>query len=171
MHLARTRARAARWIALASPALAACGILSPGPRARLSVGLDARGAYADPALFRAEITQGRSRRLVQGSDLDVRARTAETVAAGLEHLPLRVGDPVSVRVALVRAPGDTAAAGTVTWTPEADVGYGVGAVAGSGRPQGFCFSISHAIPLPARDGTRGDTLFITHSALPRGAVC
>ena len=169
------RGPAAARAALASAAvvalLAACNATSPSSRPTLGVNYNARGVYADRSLFSVEIRQGAQRRVIQGSQLTAYSQTGDFLSVGVEKLSLGVGQPVSVRVALASTPGDTAAAGTVTWTPQANYEYGVGAVAGMQRPAGFCFSIAHAIALPARGGTQGDTLFVTQSGIPRGAIC
>jgi hypothetical protein len=153
-------------------ASAATACTEPSASPRLSVSYSAEGAYADPALFRAEITQGGERRVVQAWQIIVRSRSSTRVDAGADGFRLHVGEVATVRLAIVLAPGDTAAAGSVSWTPEPHWRYGVNAVVGRQRPGGFCiFAVEHAIRLPVRGGTEGDTLFVFRSGLPDGAVC
>jgi hypothetical protein len=161
-------------VPLALGCAALIGCTEPSSRfPRLGVGYRADGAYADPALFRAEVTQGGRRWVIEPSRLTIRARSSTHVEANAEVRRIAVGEPLTVRVALVLGPGDTAAAGSVSWTPEPDWSYSVFAVAGTDRPpRGFCvLSVTHVSQLPPRAGTEGDTLFIERSGLPEGAVC
>ena len=59
----------------------------------------------------------------------------------------------------------------MTITPETNFEYGVDAHVGIHRPAGFCFTLAHALPLPPRGGTQGDSLFIAVGGIPRDAVC
>jgi hypothetical protein len=137
----------------------------------LGISYEARGPYADLALFRAEITQISQRRVFSGADLTLRTGGADFLTAERENIRLVAGAPVTVRLGLVESDTDTLALASVSWSPELDWSYNVGAVAGPQRPLGFCFAIAAALALPPRLGRTGDTLFVLRTGLPKDAVC
>ena len=144
----------------------------PTPLPQFNINYRADGPYADPALFSAEVNHGGWRGVFGPQQLTVRAQTASHVEAGLRDLPLRAGEPVTVRIAVVLASGDTAAAGSVSWTAEKDWGYSVTGEVGPRPPHGFCvISVSAAGELPPRAGTSGDSLFLVLSGLRKNTVC
>ena len=91
------------------------------------------------------------------------------LSATSDDIRLLAGEAATVNVHLDLATGEVTEA--VTWTPQEDWQYGVTSVVAMHRPQGLCFSIVHATPLPATPNITADTLFILQGGLPKGAVC
>lgn len=166
--LLTTRARAiARCL---TPLLVAVGGCTAPNDATVSVGYDAVGAYADPALFHGELRQAGSVRVIDGPTMAVRNKGTGYYSGSRDGLGLITGKPATVQVSVTVATNTTVDA-TVTWTPEPRFGYGVSAIVRAHRPVGFCFATVTALPLPPRGGTSGDTLFFVQSGVPDGAVC
>ena len=148
-------------------ALASAACSKPG--ATLSLGFDARGPYAAAARFHAVVTQGVYTRVARGTSMRVVAQGPGSFTATTGNLPLGAGEPATVEVHLESAAGDVTE--RATWTPQEEWEYGVTAVVDSRRPQGFCFRVAHATPLPSDASASTDTLFVLQSGLPKGAIC
>lgn len=142
---------------------------SRSPEAELSLGFDARGEYATPASFSADVGQGGQVRVVRGASMRIVARASDYLAVTSDEIQLQAGEPVTVDVHVESASGMVTE--RVTWTPQEDWRYGVRAVVDSRRPQGFCVRIAHVTALPRAAETSTDTLFILQSGLPKGATC
>lgn len=149
---------------LAASVTACNGGHDPG----LTIGFSAEGQYANASRFRATVHQGGAVRVIDGASMFKYVEEPDAIIASRSHIGLRPNSEVSVDITLET----TAAPATarVTWTPQRDWEYGVDAVVDAHRPQGFCFHIVQAIPLPSESGAT-DTLFIAQSGLPKGAVC
>ena len=151
---------------VASIAIAAC---DGGHDPTLAIGFSAEGPYADASRFRATVYQLGLPYIVDGPSMLKYVDEPDAIIANRSHILLRSGSEVTVDITLETSAGPATA--RVAWTPQRDWDYGVDAVVDTHRPQGFCFNIVQAIPLPAASGQPVDTLFIAQSGLPKGAVC
>jgi len=138
--------------------------------ATLDIAYEAAGSYADPSLFRATFSQEGRRLTFDGSDLHVRSRTAAWFAGSFTLRTVDANRDATVDVVLV-SNGDTLGAGSASWRAQKDWTYGVSAYVAPTRPQGHCFEIRDAKPLPSRNGSSGDSLFVVFAGLPYGAIC
>jgi hypothetical protein len=137
--------------------------------ASLHLSYNAAGQYASTSLYRADVAQRGDSQVVPGSSMQSQSLPGGYLSATSGDIRLLAGNATTVNVHLALATGEVTQA--VTWTPKADWQYGVMAVVAPRRPQGFCFSIVHARPLPAAPNSTADSLFIIQSGLPKGAVC
>jgi hypothetical protein len=138
-------------------------------QAALQLGYSASGQYASASLYRADITQGGLSQTVHGLSMQSEALPSGYLSATSDDIRLRAGEAATVKVHLELATAEVTE--IVSWTPQEDWQYGVTSVVATHRPQGFCFSIVHATPLPATANSTADTLFILQGGLPKGAVC
>lgn len=165
------QARSLRNFAIAVALCAAAGC-RPGPddRTTLGIGFTATGAYADPALFTATLKRTTVQSTIRGDDLDVLSRGAGYYTGSMDAIPLPVGSEVTVTVRIADASGPIAEV-PVSWTTRKGWNYGVQAMVGSRRPQGFCVGVVNAMVLPQRGATGPDSLFVMQGGLPNGALC
>lgn len=148
-----------------------CGCTNGDPSSQLDLRFDVSGAYADPHLFVAEVTQGGARRILPATSFTILSQSGASFSAELRGLRVQAGQPVTVRIAVLGAATDTAAAAIASWTPEANWVYGIGAEVAPQLGAFVCGAVAARLALPARGGSSGDSLFVVRGGLPQGAIC
>jgi hypothetical protein len=159
MSFARKRACLAFMAITIGVGVAACSIVTaPFDRPTISVSLTVQQPSASAAVLLVSVG-GRSVSL-RASDTPNRPVETSLKATGFGTFP--------VTVAVMGSGTDTLA--TVAFTQKFERGnrYGIGAVLSRSRPAGVCVGTLLAAPL---QGSASDTLFVSYTGLPKGAIC